>query len=187
MTKIRTLAAALLVSVAMLPIAASAAGGPPSFPNAQPVIVVNPPSAATNNFIVNPGDIGSAVAHSLGVQQPVSLKFTWDLTSSGGDYTVPVGKQLLIDYVTGSCRALNVVVTELAIGNPSTLTPEIFLIALSNPLTTETDPVFNHMVSAYFSAGTVLNVIFNGAGFFSPGNNYASCKVVAHGQLSDVP
>src|SRR5262249_2377711 len=149
--------------------------------------VMNPPNQSTNSFIVNPGDIGSAVAHSLGVQQPVSLKFAWDLTSSGGAYTVPVGKQLLIDYVTGSCRALNVVVTELGIGNPSTLTSEIFLIALSNPLTTETDPVFNHMVRAYFSAGTVLNVIFNGAGSFSPGTSYASCKVIAHGQLLNVP
>jgi len=184
----------LLVSVAMLPVTAFAASGPPTFSNPQPVIVTNPPNQGSNTFIVNPGDIGAAVGQAVGTGTPVVLNFLWSISGnpSSPNYTVPTGKRLVIEYVTGLCRGFNQAALGLGIGVPQSPTQGLYLPAVvftSIPFnaTVEQEMSFSVPAKAYVPSGTPLNIVLlntpAGQGF-----SYAQCDaVVAYGQLIDSP
>jgi hypothetical protein len=190
MTKIRTLAATLLVAVAMLPSAAFAQQNSQGGGSPVPVIVTNPPTAAANSFIVNPADLGDAVAHALGVGSPTEVDFTWSISGGiGTPYTVPAGQRLVVETVTGLCQAENAFINGLAIGGPHTPTQiyvkPIYLISVPQGAeNVGTDPVFNYSVKVSYPGGTVLNLIYTeaGGGGNAGGVVFLSCHVSVYGQ-----
>ena len=195
MSRIYALAATLLGSIAMMPVAASAAATTPGPPiqNPLPVIVTNPPNQGTNTFIVNPGDIGAAVGQSLGVGTPVSFTLTNDLIANrlGPPYTVPTGKRLIIEDVSGLCQAVNATVLGLSIGlvdGFSIKAFSIFLLSIAFPSSTLTAPTFGRTTKVYFNPGDVLNLVFISSG--SEGENSTDllqCRVAVNGQLTNAP
>ena len=202
MSRIYALAATLLGSIAMMPVAASAAATTPGPPiqNPLPVIVTNPPNQGTNTFIVNPGDIGaavgSAVRQSLGVGTPVRVRFTWNSTTGGGpNYTVPSGQRLIIKYVTGQCRDFGFAADNLAIAEPfltgtiSNYKPYVFLHTMILTATNGQDLqdlTFNITAEAYVDPGTVLNIVESG-GNGANEQSGADCLAMMYGQLVPAP
>jgi hypothetical protein len=106
----RTLAATLLVSIAMMPVPASAADETVRVTNGVtnpvPVIVTNPPSQGTNSFIVNPADIAKAegIQHSFQANlQCGNSASNGFVTFCTGAATLPANQRVVIEYVSLEC------------------------------------------------------------------------------------
>jgi len=183
----RTLAATLLVSVAMLPVTAFAAG-PPTFSNPQPVIVTNPPNQGSNTFIVNPADIANAIAN---VGTPVAFRLTLDnvAITVGAPYTVPANQRLVIEYISGNCGVFDASITELQLRilapGPVQLLPPYHIISSPTSTLDSTavkEMTFNYLAKIYVVSGSTINLesVGGGLGTSSP---FLQCDVTVTGQL----
>jgi len=158
--------------------------------NPLPVFVANPPNQSTNSFIVNPGDIGTAVGKSLGVGTPVTLN--WDFDSrkpfgTGFSYTVPAGQTLVIEAATGFCRFSNYGIDGLFIGvqqtvqNPTAI-PSLWLISIPFVLNSLSSSVFNISSKARVAAGTTITMVPFGTDHSGP-DAFMICQTTTYGQL----
>jgi hypothetical protein len=163
MTKMRTLAATLLVSVAMIPAAALAqqnsqggTGVTILKPLHLPVIVTNSPNQAANVFLVNPKDVDPPAP------TPVTFPLTFVLTQGANtnQYTVLAGQKLVIHavsggYQVGNAGLLNFDVSQTAAGTNS---PSLSIYLTSFDLQSSVViPVFNVVgVDTSYAAGTRL-------------------------------
>jgi hypothetical protein len=152
---------------------------------------MNPPNQSTNSFIVNPGDIGTAVGKSLGVGIPVTLNWDYDSRKpfgTGFSYTVPAGQTLVLEAATGFCKFSNAGVDGLFIGveptvQKPTAIPSLFLISIPFVLNSLSSSVFNVSSKARVVAGTTITMVPMGGSSSGP-DAFMICQATTYGQLT---